>query len=287
MEKAPKGYNLSTTVYNFDLSYNDVGEGNIPVIFLHGFPFDKTTWQPQIDFLKSSYRIITYDHRGFGGSKDEESTLSIDLLTDDLIRFMDKLNIEKAVICGLSMGGYIALNAVTRFPSRFEALVLADTQCIADTPEAKEKRYKAIEEINAAGPTNFNEGFIKNVFCKESFSNQKETVDKLRHVVFSHSPHILTAGLAALAERSETCSQLDKITIPTLILCGREDTVTPLAQAEFMHAHIKGSILQVIDHAGHVSNLEQADVFNQHLTDFLDNLNGLGIENFRGNVRSI
>lgn len=275
METTAKGYNLSTTVHNFDLSYDDLGEGNIPVIFIHGFPFDKTMWHFQLDFLKSSNRVIAYDLRGFGKSKDEQSTLSIDLFTDDLIKFMDKLNIGKAIICGLSMGGYIALNAIQRFPSRFEALILCDTQCISDTPEAKEKRYKAIDEIATEGVTNFNEAFIKNVFHKDSLSNKRIVVERLRDVVFSHSENIITKGLAALAERSETCSTLDEVVIPTLIICGREDAITPLAQAESMHEGIKGSTLKVIDHAGHVSNLEQPNEFNEHIINFLTDLNNV------------
>lgn len=273
METETKGYHLTIPVNNFILSYDDIGEGNIPILFLHGYPFDKSMWQGQVEFLKSSYRLIPCDIRGFGKSRDEESALSIDLLADDLIAFMDKLNIDKAILCGLSMGGYIALNAMKRFPGRFAALILCDTQCIADTAVAKEKRYKTIDEIEVNGTAGFNEGFIKNVFHKDSLINKKELVEQLRGVVFSNSKHIIMQGLMALARRSETCSALNQITIPTLILCGREDGVTPLAQSEMMHAAIKGSILRVIDQAGHVSNLEQPGEFNNHLINFLSALN--------------
>lgn len=269
METETKGYNLTMSLNDFNLSYDDVGEGTIPIIFLHGYPFDKTMWQGQLDFFESSYRLIPCDIRGFGKSTDEESALSIDLFANDLIQFMDKLSIEKAIICGLSMGGFIALNAIKKFPDRFEALILCDTQCIADTPEVKEKRYKIIEEIESDGATNFNEGFIKSVFHNDSLTNEKELVEQLRNVVFSNSKQIIKQGLIALAERSETCSNLSEIAIPTLIICGREDEVTPLAQSEFMNAAIKGSKLQVIDNAGHVSNLEQPYEFNKHLHNFL------------------
>ena len=269
MEAEAKGYNLTISINNFNLSYDDIGEGRVPIIFLHGFPFDKTMWQPQFDFLKSSYRLISFDIRGFGKSKDEKSSLSMDLFSEDLIAFMDKLGIDKVIVCGLSMGGFISLNALHRFPNRFEALILCDTQCIADTIEVKKKRYTIIDEIGVNGVTNFNEGFIKSVFHKDSLSHKKELVEKLSAVVFSNSQHIITMGLTALAERSETCSTLSEITVPTLIICGKQDEVTPLAQSEFMHANIKGSVLRVIDDAGHVSNLEQPNEFNKHLLDFL------------------
>ncbi|MFA9188247.1 alpha/beta hydrolase [Flavobacterium sp. FBOR7N2.3] len=281
MKTANKGFNLTIPVNNFELSYDDLGEGNVPIIFLHGFPFDKSMWQGQLDFLKSAYRVITVDIRGFGKSTDEKSPLSINLFAEDLIAFMDELEIQKAIVCGLSMGGFITLNAHERFPDRFEALILADTQCIADTPEVKEKRYEAISEIEVNGVANFNEGFIKKVFHEDSFTNKKELVEELRSVVFSNSEHIIQQGLVALAERSETCSTLDKINIPTLIICGREDIVTPLTESEAMKESIKGATLQVIENAGHVSNLEQPDEFNKHLLDFLTPLNVVNIKGFK------
>ena len=270
MERGTNQNNLAVSVNNINVSYYDVGEGSIPIIFLHGYPFDKSMWQKQLEFLKKGYRCIAYDIRGFGKSKDEESPLSIDLFADDLIMFMDKLFIDKAIICGLSMGGYIALNALSRFPDRFEALILCDTQCISDSKEAKEKRHKTIEEIEAEGVNNFNERFIKSVFHKNSFTNNIDVVEKLKSVVAANSQHIIIQGLLALAGRSETCSILEFIIIPSLIMCGREDEVTPLAQSEFMHTSIKGSILRIIDDAGHVSNLEQNDTFNNHLLVFLE-----------------
>lgn len=244
------------------------------MIFLHGFPFDKSMWQGQLEFLKTDYRVIACDIRGFGKSTDEVTSLRIDLYSEDLIAFMNSLHIEKAIICGLSMGGFIALNAIQKFPDRFAALILCDTQCIADTAEVKAKRYKIIEDIAANGVTDFNEGFIKSVFHTDSFSNKKELVESLRKVVFANSPHIISIGLTALAERTETCAALSSITVPTLIICGREDAVTPLAQSESMHAAIKGSVLKVIDDAGHVSNLEQPQLFNKYLLDFLPALCG-------------
>ncbi len=275
MKPENKGYDLTVSVNNFTLSYDDVGEGKTPIIFLHGYPFSKAMWQTQIEFLKHSYRLIACDIRGFGKSTDEKSPLSIDQFGDDLIMFMDRLHIDRAIICGLSMGGFIALNAMENFPSRFKALILCDTQCIADTDEVKEKRHTIIKEIEAKGPADFSEGFLKSVFHKDSLINKSEIVQQLRSVVFANSQHIITEGLLALANRSETCSSLSEINIPTLIICGRADEVTPLAQSEYMNKNIKGSKLYVIESAGHVSNLEQPAEFNQQLRGFLNTLSGV------------
>ncbi len=269
MESTTAGLNLMLNINNLNLSYDDVGEGNIPIIFLHGFPFDKSMWAKQLDFFATTNRVIAIDIRGFGKSTDESTPLSIDLFSDDLMLFMNQMKISKAIICGLSMGGFIALNAQARFPDRFEAIILCDTQCIADTIEVKLNRYKTIDEIALNGTLNFNEAFIKKVFCKNSFTNKQEIVTQLRSVVMANPEQIVINGLKALAERSETCSTLSEINIPTLIICGREDEVTPLEQSEFLHTSIKASVLHIIDNAGHVSNIEQPEEFNNEISKFL------------------
>lgn len=269
MKSATSGLNLMLNINNVNLCYDDAGEGNVPIIFLHGFPFDKSMWAQQIAFFATTNRVIAIDIRGFGKSSAGTAPLSIDLFSEDLMLFMNQLNISKAIICGLSMGGFIALNAQSRFPDRFEAIILCDTQCIADTAEVKSNRYKAIDEISLNGTLNFNEAFIKKVFCENSLANKTEVVKKLKSVVFANNEESIINGLKALAERAETCSTLAQINIPTLIICGREDQVTPLEQSEFLHASIKESTFHIIDDAGHVSNIEQPEEFNNELSKFL------------------
>lgn len=268
----PKGLNLTCEVQNLTISYNDLGDGDLPIIFLHGFPFNKNMWQAQIEYLQKTTRVIAVDLRGFGASTDEMNALSIGLFADDLIKFMNALKIDKAVICGLSMGGYIALNAVQRFPSRFSAMILCDTQCNADSNDQKEKRNKTIEEVKNYGTKTFNEQFIKSVFHKDTFENDANLVEFVTNMVFSNSTHIVAAGIRALADRAEACSELNCINIPTLIICGREDAVTPLKQSVYMQSIIKNSVLRIIDNAGHVSNLEQPNAFNQHIFEFTNAL---------------
>lgn len=272
MEHKTAFQSLLTEVNDITISYNDVGEGTIPIIFLHGFPFDKSMWNGQLECLKATNRVIALDLRGFGKTINQNSILSIDLLAQDVVAFMDKLKIEKAIICGLSMGGYIALNLMKNFPNRFEALILCDTQCGADGVEGKQKRYDTIEKINNDGPLEFNANFIKGVFHPDSFTHKAEVVENLRGIVGANSVAMINAGLAALAEREETCTILPSIRIPTLIICGKQDELTPVSKSEFMNQHIPNSSLKVIDHAGHVSNLEQEEEFNKHLSHFVTSL---------------
>lgn len=231
-------------------------------------------WEPQVSILKNKNRVIQYDLRGFGKSGSNETETSIDLHADDLIGFLNGLNIRQCIVCGLSMGGYIVLNALRRYADRFHAAILCDTQCIADTPEAKEKRYQSIDSINAGGVNDFAESFVKKVFSNQSLEYKKETVEKIKNVILNTKVETLTASLAALAERHETCSTLRNITIPVLILCGSEDSVTPVKQSEFLVSSLPLAQFHIVEHAGHLSNLEQPDIFNKHIQNFVNQLRG-------------
>jgi len=257
-------------INNLSVSYTDEGEKESSVIiFIHGFPFNKSMWNSQVGSLKENYRAITYDIRGHGDSKAGNEVFSIDLFVNDLISFLDTLKIDKAILCGLSMGGYIALNAIEKHNERFDALILSDTQCIADTPEAKEKRMKAIESIRKTGVEKYAEESIKNLFASESFTTRVKEIADVREMIVNTSEQSLCNTLLALSVREETCTKLSAIKVPVLIMVGSEDKITPPAAARFMHEKIKGSLLKVIDHAGHLSNLENPDEFNVQLKKFV------------------
>jgi len=132
------GNNIGIVINNLTVSYSDQGPDDAPVIiFIHGFPLNKSMWDIQVETLKKNYRVITYDIRGHGNSDPGMDEFFIELFVNDLLRLMEKLEIEKSILCGLSLGGYIALNAVLKYPDRFDILILNDTQCIADTSEIK------------------------------------------------------------------------------------------------------------------------------------------------------
>jgi 3-oxoadipate enol-lactonase len=267
--------NHQNFIVEFDgvaIAYNQVGHGEIPIIFIHGFPFDKKSWDHQLDFLKDTHRAIAVDIRGFGKSSLGEKTVNIDLYANDLIHLMDALKIEKAVVCGLSMGGYILLNAVSRFSDRFEAIVLCDTQCIADSPDQKAGRAEAIKKIENGGLEDFAKDFIKKAFS-EGIANEKENLLlTAKEVIVSTSVDAVVAGLNAIAQRSDTCSILGEINIPTLIICGDKDKITIPAQSEYLNQNIKNSKLRYIKGAGHLSNIEEPTEFNEYLLDFLKSI---------------
>jgi 3-oxoadipate enol-lactonase len=257
-------------INNLLVSYTDEGqEGSSVIIFIHGFPFNKSMWNLQMESLKDNYRLIRYDIRGHGNSDAGNEVFSIDLFVNDLISFMDALKIDNAILCGLSMGGYIALSAINKHSERFDALILSDTQCIADTPDAKGKRIKAIENIRNTGIEKYAEESIKNLFAPESFSTRVKEIADVKEMIMKTSEQSLCSTLLALSVRKETCDILSEIKVPVLIMVGSEDKITPPAAARFMHEKIKGSILKIIDHAGHLSNLENPGEFNNQLKKFV------------------
>lgn len=266
------GSNIEISSNGMVTCYDDLGSGQLPIIFIHGFPFDKSSWQPQMDFLKATHRVIAYDIRGFGKSTIGDEKLSITLFADDLIRFMDMLQISKAIVCGLSMGGYILLNAAYRYQERFEALILADTQCTADLPQGRLNRRKSMSDINTNGLKEFADNFMNTVFSKAFIETKNKWLEIIKTIILTSSVKTVTQTLNALAIRWETCSTLNEIMVPTLILCGSEDSVTPIVKAKFLHTEIKNSELQIIENAGHLSNLEQPEIFNTHLINFISKI---------------
>ncbi len=265
------GKTLTTTLNRLSVSYTDDGLLDAPVIlFIHGFPLNKSMWSNQVEALEKNYRVITYDVRGHGESEIGPDKFSIDLFTDDLINLMDDLGINYAILCGLSMGGYIALNAAQSHPDRFDALILCDTQCAADTNEERDKRMDDIQFIKKNGVGDYAEKSLENLLLPKSLAT--EEVKIVKRMINEMSVDSLNRTLHALAERKETCDNLTQINIPVLIMMGEEDQITPPSKGQFMQNKIKDSELKIVENAGHLSNLENSDQFNKYLTDFMDSL---------------
>jgi 3-oxoadipate enol-lactonase len=240
-----------------------------PVVLIHGFPFSQEMWTPQIGVLSPQFRVIAYDVRGHGKSPPGDGQYTLEFFVDDLIGLLDHLKIDRAILCGLSMGGYIALRAVERNPERVRALVLCDTRSEADSNEARIKRAGAIKTVKQQGVPAYAEGFVKAVFAPESFTTKPDAVGKIKQIIQANSALGICGTLLALAARTDTTAALPKIRVPTLILVGDQDTLTPPTAAEAMREKIPQSKMYVIPHAAHMSNLENPQQFNAHLLDFL------------------
>jgi len=240
------------------------------VIFIHGFPFNKSIWTLQLEALKEYYHLIAYDLRGFGDSEEGTDGFAVENYSENLIQFMDALYIEKAIVCGHGLGGNIALNAAERFSQRIEALVLSSTQTKSESSEAKESRINAIAQIQAGDFETFIEDTVKSVFAYISFTTKREEIAEIKNLIKNNAVAVSVKMLQALNERKDSTSMLAEIKVPVLIMVGKKDILTPPLQAEILHENLSDSVIELMDYAGHLPNLENPLEFNRHLKKFLD-----------------
>ncbi len=258
-------------VRGIEIAYDDVGAGPA-ILFLHGFPFNRSMWREQIDLLSPEFRVVAPDLRGHG-----ESTVTpqatVDEMAQDVVALLDALHIEEAVICGLSMGGYVTLALYRLFPARARALVLADTRAVADTAEGKLTREQQAQKVMQEGMATSADSMLAKLVAPATVTKRPEVVSRVRAMILKTDPAGAAAAQRGMAERPDRTDLLSLIKVPTLIICGELDQLTPVAESERMHRLIDGSQLAVIGDAGHMSNLEQPEHFNRVLTAFLRQLN--------------
>lgn len=247
------------------IAYDDVGTGK-PLVLLHAFPLDRTMWAPQLAGLADTARVIAPDLPGFGGSP--AAPFGIDSAADLVAEFVAALDLPKVVVCGLSMGGYVALALARKHPDRLAGLILADTRAGVDDSAARANRDKSIATVTEQGTAALFDGMLPKVLGERSRANH-ELVDRLRGIAAKQSPAAVAAALAALRDRPDANPGLKSIAVPTLVVVGEHDAVTPPLAAANLSAQIRGSKLVHIPGAGHLSNVENADAFNGAVREFL------------------
>jgi len=252
------------------LSVHTYGEADKqPVLFVHGFPFDHTMWKEQISVLKENFFCVAYDVRGLGKSIVREGQFTMEMYVDDLFNILDKLNLQKPYLCGLSMGGYIALRAVERDQNKFKGIILCDTRSDADNNEGKLKRANAIKSINENGVDIFVEGFVSGLFADDTKELNPDLYNSVMKRCKKSTPLGVKGALIAIMSRTDTTPSLSNISIPALVLCGSFDTLTPPVVMRAMAEKIKGSEFAVIPRAGHLAPLENPDCVNDLIIKFL------------------
>ena len=242
----------------------------LPVVLLHAFPMSSAMWEPQLEALKA-YRVILPDFRGFGATPFSAPWF-IEHAVDDLFESLTASGVEKAVLVGLSMGGYVALRAAEKKPARVKALVLCDTRAEADANENKIKRAAAVDFVRSRGVAPFLDPFLNDSLSPKTKTEKPKVVEFLRGVALKSSPDAVMAALAALAARGDMTAALPGIKVPTAVFVGSQDKITPLPLAEAMRGRIPGAELHIIPDAGHFSNAENPEAFNERLVSFLKRL---------------
>jgi pimeloyl-ACP methyl ester carboxylesterase len=254
------------------MAYDDVGSGPA-IVLLHGYPFNRSLWREQVEALRESHRVITPDLRGFGETPAAAGeTATMKDMAGDVAELLDQLEIRRATVGGLSMGGYVALAFYRRFPLRVRALLLADTRAQADTDEARRTRAEQAQTILQDGMEAIADDMLSKLLAPATFKEQPDVVARVRQMITSTPPEGAAAALRGMAARVDQRDFLPSIYAPTLIVVGSLDKLTPPPDSELMRREIRGSRLEIIEGAAHLSNLERPAAFNRALESFLRSL---------------
>jgi pimeloyl-ACP methyl ester carboxylesterase len=254
-----------------DIAYDLRGNGPA-LLLLHAFPLGMGMWDAQVEALAGRFRVVRFDARGFGGSPPGEGPLTMERIADDAAALLDHLGLSRAVVCGLSMGGYAALAMVRRHADRLRALVLCDTRRGADAEEARAQRAALAEKVLREGSGAAAEATLPKLLGRTTHQTRPQVVAAVRRLIEGNPPRGIADALYGLAARADSGTTLREVQVPTLVLCGEEDVLTPVAEAEALRDGIAGSRLQALAGAGHLSNMEVPSAFNAALEPFLAGL---------------
>ena len=251
------------------VTYLDAGKGP-PVLLLHAFPLSSLMWRDQVRALRTDHRVIAPDMPGFGGTPGFSGAPSVDAMADLAAGLLDELGVrDPVVVGGLSMGGYVALAYARRHASRLRALVLADTRAEADDAAGRANRDEMIEFASKNSSLAVIDRMLPKVVCAETREKRPEVIETIRHYASLQAPAGIVGALKALRDRPDATPGLGRIAVPTLVVVGRDDALTPLPMAERLTVGIPGARLVILERAGHLSNLEQPEGFNQAVRAFL------------------
>lgn len=259
---------MKFTTHGTTIEYDDVGNG-MPLLLIHGFPLDRSLWRSQIEGLQSAARVVAPDLRGFGQSGDAPETMTMDEYAADLKALLDALNVKQAVVCGLSMGGYIALAFLARYPGMLKGLILANTRAGADSEQAREARYANAQKAFDEGVPAIAEGMLPKMLTEATRANRDSLTAYIRSMMAHQPAKGVAAALRGMAVRPDRTSMLAAINLPTLIITGSADTLIPPGESEAMAKAIPGSKLVVVPDVAHLSNVENPDAFNDAVREFM------------------
>ncbi len=255
-----------------ELNVIDRGSG-MPVLFVHGFPLDQAMWEAQISSVSRRRRAIAPDLRGFGTSQVVPGTASMEQMAEDLDRMVDALAIrEPIVLCGLSMGGYVAFQFWRKYASRLRGLVLCDTRAVADTPEGAAARHAMVEQMLHSGPDVVAQAMLPRLFARQTAQEHPELMERWLQKIRATAPEGMAAALRGMAGRPDVRNDLPRIEVPTLVIVGEHDAISTVDEMRAMAEAIPGSQCVVIPNSGHVTSLENPAAFNAALESFLERL---------------
>lgn len=249
--------------------------GRNPVVLLHAFPMNHKMWAPQVRFLsEKGISSIAPDLPGFGNSGLAEAD-SMQAYAKRVNYILEQLNVEKAIFVGLSMGGYLSLELFRQYPEKFAGLVLANTRATADSLEVKEKRWQMVAQIEQTGSVEEVLRFHLEKFLTPASLQQNPSLKKLVWSILQEaSPEAICQAQRAMAERRDSVDLLKEMRIPVKVIASKEDSLTTPEEARGMVSHIPNASIEIIEHAAHLSNMEQPTPFNEALFRLIEKCRG-------------
>ncbi|HEY2589618.1 MAG TPA: alpha/beta hydrolase [Tepidisphaeraceae bacterium] len=258
------------TVRGVTFHFHDRGKG-LPLVLVHGFPLDSRMWDAPVSELSSDFRTIAPDLRGFGQTHASDP-FTMESMADDLHALLERIGALPCVLAGLSMGGYIALAYVRKYPADLRGLMLIDTKAEGDTAEQKEGRQKTIDLVRSQGAKAVAEQMLPKMLAEETPKRRPAVAQALRGLMEACPPKTIEHALLAMRDRPDQSSNLSSIAMPTLIIVGDHDAITPVAIAQSLQKQIPHAQLVVITGAGHMAPMEQPAQVNQAMARFLHSL---------------
>ena len=254
------------------LNVEVAGSGS-PIVFVHGFPLDGSMWRAQVEAFAETHTVIVPDLRGFGRSDVTTGTVSMARFADDLAEMLDELDVNNPVcLCGLSMGGYIAFEFERRHGQRLSSLVLCDTKSAADSPEAQQNRLATAERVTHEGAEFLADAMIARLYSQKTRLRRPDLIEATRSVIRQAPQGGVAAASRGMAARRDATEWLGRINLPTLVVVGAEDLLTPPDEVENFSRKIPNSRFVCLQDAGHMVPQERADAFNERLTTFFESL---------------
>jgi len=254
------------------MAYGDRGRGQeMALMLVHGFPLDRRLWAAQVDAFANMTRVITPDLRGHGRSQVVPGPFTMEQHADDLVALLDHLKVRRAVVAGLSMGGYVAFAFWRRYPERVRGLILADTRAEPDSAAARAGRDAAMAKVQQTGVAAYADEMLPRLLASASLADVK-IAGAAREMMAEQPPAGIFGALGGLRDRADSQAILPTITVPALVIAGDADVITSPADARALAAAIPGARLVVIPRAGHLSPLENPRAFNAAVRAFLRDL---------------
>jgi pimeloyl-ACP methyl ester carboxylesterase len=260
---------MHAVINGISMAFDDHGSGPA-VVLIHGFPLCRKMWRPQFNTLPDAgFRLIAPDLRGFGESDAPSGPYTIDLFADDVVELLDYLEIDRAVVGGMSMGGYVLFNLLERYPERLSGACFLTTRANADDEAGKARRLQLAQDVMKFGPKAIAESFEQILFAEETLVERPKLVGEVYGWMIGTDSRGLAGGLLAMRERKDYSPLLGSFTLPALAIGAEGDRAAPPDKAREIAEGIPGCRLCIIPQAGHMANLENPGAFNACLLEFL------------------